>query len=391
MKGPCREARAVSGLSIREYVRRSSQLTLLLTADPNDFRLSLEILGRAPPPPYERAVLAAIRFVRRAYGNAQRKIGTLSVLHPCRVASTVARCELANDRFSRGAFDPLDFLVALLHDVEEDIPKERLQAAEPEFAALLATLDEKQRWFMRERVTMLTRRPGQTYHDYLCLLIGLADHCVHPLRVKTADKLDSVLDLYLMAPSVSDLDFYLTMFEILCVPSYRGLPEMPEPPVSRKQIELFTSNLIKALFFVSLLRQTGAVQHDPVVKELSDLLIEGSIRQTEVILLSYLMDRIPVVADQRGAIKAGFEYCQDPEAVTSVTAPERGQLLDGTLLEDLSLEADDRTRKRHIASLYDDPVRFTALLFVIIAVFRCHSKDEGFYLRGITREGVRVL
>jgi len=380
----------MSGVSIRDFVSRSSQLTMLLMADENDFRVTLDILGAAPPPPHEKAMLAAIRFVRKAYGNDRRKIRTLSVLHPCRVASTIARCELANGRFSSGSFDVLDFLVGLLHDVEEDISPERLQAAEPEFVSLLSELDEQQRWFMRERIHVLTRRPGQQYFDYLCGLLSVGDRCIHPVRVKTADKLDSVLDLYLMAPSVSSLDFYVTMFEILCVPSYRGLPKMPDPPVGRKQVELFVSNLTKALLWISLLRQTESAQRDPVVRELNELLIEGSIRQTEVILLSYLMERVPFANEQHGAIKAGLEYCQDPVAVTTVTPRDRGHLLDGSLLEGLSLQSDDQTRKRRISELYDDPLRFTALLFVMIAVFRCCARDGSFFVKGISREGVRV-
>jgi len=379
----------MSGISIQGFVRRSSQLTMLLMADENDFRLLLQILNAAPPPPHEKAMLAALRYVRKTYADDRRKIKTLSVLHPCRVSSTIALIELKNGRYSGGYFDVTDFLVALQHDVEEDIPASRLQAAKPEFDALLNELNEEQRWYMRERIHALTRPPGISYFDYLCSLLDTDNFCVNLVRIKTADKLDGVLDLHLMAPTVSNLDFYLTIFEILCVPTYRGLPKMPEPPVGRKQVELFVSNLAKALLWISLVRQTESAMRDLVVRELIDLLIEGAIRQTEVILLSYLMARIPFASEQHGAIKTGFEYCQDPAAVMCVTPRDRGHLLDGSLLEDLALQADDKTRKRRITELYDDPTRFTALLFVMLSVLRC-CMDGSFFVKGITKGGIRV-
>lgn len=380
----------MAAVSVQEHIKLSGQLTMLLHAGVNDFRLTLEILGTAPPPPHEKAMLAALRFTRKVYGDDRRKLRTLSVLHPCRVAGLVARCELENGRYSREAFDVLDYLVGLTHDLEEDIPSDRLDTARPEFNDLLGVLDDQQRWFMRERVHMLSRRPGQPYFDYLCSLLRTADDCINPVRVKCADKLDSVLDLFLATPTVSMLDFYLTIFEILCVPNYRGLPAVPEPPVGRKLVELFVSNLVKALIWISLLRQSPAALGDRVVRRLSELLLEATIRQTETILLCYLMERVPLVSRQQDAIKAGIEYCQDPEAVTTVTPSSRGRLLDGSILEELALQTDDKTRKRHIRALYEDPVRFTALLFVMIAVLRSCANDKTFYIRGVSMDGVRV-
>jgi hypothetical protein len=372
-------------LRLDDFLRLSERISYQLQAkDLNEAALLQQILGHNHSVEMVEPLRRAIRFIVLGYGHERRKLGPLAVLHPLRTAAVLART------MARPGI--LDLVGALFHDRDEDLrskehapaQRERLQL---EQAALLQAIDSDQRWYLGERIALLTRLPEVSYFDYLKQLIQHAAAMPDLVRIKLADKLDSTFDIMLVQPSFSRHDFYQTVFEILFVPTYDGLPTRELLFLIGKQAAtLLLSTLGKNAVLLSLIRRDGLHRDDPDTATLCQLLADASVRQAQWVLLELFASEILAPAEQRRLLKNVMEYSEQG-GVTSITSSERGHVLDGTFLDSLAV-TDEAVRKERLAVIYTDPDHLARVILALISAFSCFLKDEDFYIEGIDPDGI---
>ena len=83
-----------------------------------------------------------------------------------------------------------------------------------------------------------------------------------------------------------------------------------------------------------------------------------------------------------------MDYCADG-GMAAVYRKDKGGLLDGSFLEHFA-HPDDKIRKQHIESLYDDRHQFIRLLILYIGMFSSFISDPSYYLRGIDQTGLHA-
>jgi hypothetical protein len=377
-------------LSLESFLKLTATLSLQVDVGLSEFDLLLTALGRSPPPGHEKELLGAVRLLTVGCGRERRKNQTLAVLHPLRVGAIVAG--------SSPSLDPYDVIAAFLHDVREDLSSEVIGAersalVDDELRAIYASIGRDEQWYLAERLDLLTRRKDQrqTYFDYLRRIFEHASIMPNLVRIKLADKIDALLDIQVILPSVSNLGFYRIVFDTLFLPAgVRG--QIPggarEPRFGENEAVLFMSGLGKSLVFLSLLRSTGADGNDPASQRLAERLPQVAVEQASWVLLHHLRTEIPHARDQRAILNRVREYCERPGALTCVTGRAEGGLLDGTIMEIFAV-ADDDERKSQLRRLYRDPPRFAEVLLAMLVIFSGFLADPRFRISGIDLSGIR--
>lgn len=372
-------------LGLDDFLRLSERISYQLQANElNEVALLAQLMGMNPPTEMVEPLRRAIRFLVLGYGHERRKLGPLAVLHPLRTAAILART-MERPRI-------LDLLGALFHDRDEDLrskehapeQRERLQL---EQTALLQAIDSDHRWYLGERIALLTRQPQTSYFAYLNTLIQHAGAMPDLVRIKLADKLDSTFDIMLVQPSFTRRDFYKTVFDILFVPTYAGLP-MRELVflAGKKAATLLLSTLGKNAIFLSLVRREGLHDNDPDIAQLCVLLASASVRQAQWVLLELFASEIQAPEDQRRLLKSVMDYSAQG-GITTITSREAGHALDGTFLDGLAL-ADETLRKQRLEVLYTTPEQLAGVILALISAFSCFLEDPDFYIDGIELDGI---
>jgi hypothetical protein len=378
-------------LSLETFLRLTGTLNLQVDVGLSEFDLLLTVLGRAPPPGHEKELLGAVRLLTIGFGrHLRRKNRTWAILHSLRVGAIVAR--------SSAPLDAYDVIAAFLHDAAEDlgpeaIGSERAALVAEQLRAIYAAIGPDEEWYLAERMDLLTRRKdqNQTYFDYLRRMLEHASMMPNLVRTKLADKIDSLLDIGVILPSVCDLDFHEIVFETLFLPAaVRG--QIPggvrEPRFGETDAVLFLSSLGKSLLFLCMLRSARIGRDDPVSRRLSERLPLVALEQARWVLLHHLRTKIPNGDDQRAIFNRVRKYCERPGALARVTGSAVGGLLDGMIMDFFAV-ADDDERKGRLCKLYRDPARFAEVLLGMIVLFASFVASSEFQIAGIDLSGIR--
>lgn len=359
----------------------------LMATPPNEQALLSLILGQPPPGAFKAPLLEAIRFLLLGYGEGRRKSGPLAVLHPLRTATILAR--------TLPELQILDLLGGFLHDRDEDIsqariPPQRWDALQARLERLLSLINRDEQWFLGERIAILSRKPDQSYFDYLVTILRHAPVMPDLVRIKLADKLDSTYDIQVPPSRFERLDFYQVVFDILFLPTYSGLATHADYfLVEEREALLLLSSLGKNAVFLSLLRKAKLDRVDETTAFLFDSLAIASIRQARWVLLELFAANISEVEVQRALLKEILLY-REQGAITVVTAKGRGHPLDGTFLERFVL-ANDVERKQRLKELYQDRALFAKVVTAMIIIFSCFLDDRSFSIEGIDPNGIHAV
>ncbi|HEY3358763.1 MAG TPA: hypothetical protein VGQ83_36280 [Polyangia bacterium] len=373
-------------LSIDEFLRLSADVNLHLQARPFSGSALLDLILGPARLPDQVPVLEAISYLQDGYGERRRKNGTLAILHPLRTAALLAR------RMSQPTF--LDFFGALLHDKEEDLTTEALGATEwgrlqDLFGVMLEKLDGDHRWFLGERIALLSRKPGQSYHEYLAAVLEKARVMGDLLHCKLADRLDNTLDIAVQYRGSARQSFFETAFGVLFLPAFEVPAGRRDQLPQEDRCVLLLSQLFKNAVFMSLLRAGGFDEQDQTTQRLFADLAETSRSQAEWIAMELLRSHLPDPAARYAIVRETMTYCHDG-GLEAVRERARGGVFDGTFLERYAV-ADEVERKRQLAEIYRDRSFFARLMILFVAMFTRFLNDREYYIQGIGPEGINAV
>jgi hypothetical protein len=376
---------------LNDFLRLSATLNYQLSATTvsNDALLYTITGDRPLSEEHRRVLLDVLTYLDQAYGQKRRRLGPMAVLHPLRATALLAA---AADKLHQ-----LDMLSILLHDKFEDV---RLEDHSPEewpvleerFAALLKRIDPTDEWYLMERLELLTRRgEHESYYAYIGRLLDRAALTPELVRVKLVDRLDNTLDMRIdFQDPLDEADFFAHLFRVLFVPAYAGhRPERSHPPTAplngaRRLYELF-----KTAITLSLVRQRGSIAaSDVVAQRLFRALCAASMNEAQRIVMHISGYHLPDVGRQRALLLETMEYCQRG-GVGSITAPGAPHRLDGLFLAQFD-HRDRKALRKKLEALYQDKELMVEAALAFIVIFMSFQADPGFYLRGVTAEGIRA-
>jgi hypothetical protein len=375
-------------VTVEHFMNLSAEINYHLSAEvPNEGALLALVTGTAVVHD-EDALRQSVRIVRLGYGKTRRKIGPMAVLHPLRTAALLARC-MPNP-------ESLDLLGALLHDKDEDLPMDRIPEENRDefserFNILLDKIGNEQQWYLGERLALLTREPGLSYHDYLIRLLDQAERMPDLLHVKLADRLDNTLDHHIHRPGVLRYNFYRNLFDLFFVPVYRGVRIkqyhfLPEP----REGSLLLAQLFKNALFLSLLRVTKRCELDETTSHLFDAIAIASIREAQWLALELIAmhDEKDMPALRKEFIET-MEYSYSGGSTqVHAASPEGG--LAGFFLERFA-NTRGQDRRDAIMELYENRDYLVRVVITFIATFSAFLNDPDFSIEGIDRVGIRAV
>ncbi len=374
-----------------EFLKLSAVLNYQLSADVlgvgNVVALLLE--GKQVTP-WEREILVAVlRYLGRAYGRKRRRLGPVAILHPIRATALLSR---ASDRVNL-----LDLLTELLHDKLEDITADKFHPEawddlEGEFQGLLKRIDPADEWSLMERLTLLKRRfEGQTYCQYIGRMLEDPRQAPDVVRVKLADRLDNTLDMRVdLHDPLEGVDFFSHIFQLLFVGAYRGYrPGGDHPPKSpingaQRLYELFKNTVI-----LSLVRQKVDISEDATATRLFRAIAVASMKEAQRTIMHIFGYHVTEVAEQKRLLEEAMAYCLEGGSDV-IRVPGSEQKLDGLFIGCFD-HSDSAVRQEKMEMLYADKGLMVQASIAFIVIFLSFLEDEGYYVQGITPEGIRPL
>ena len=374
-------------ISTEEYILLSAELNYQLSARELNRQALLElIIGDEREKEHDASIVAALDFLQTGYARTKRKSGAPAILHPLRTAALLSRCTSPPPLLS--------LLGALLHDKGEDLREsvvgtQRFEVLEKLFRSFERIIDQNERWYLGERIALLTHQPGDSYVEYLTRMIDQADRMPDLLHVKLADRLDNTFDITLQRPGIKSYNFFRTVFDILFVTDFPGvrLSEYHFLP-SKEEGVLLLSQLFKNAIFLSLLRKAGLDGRDQTTRKLFAALAVACIREASWIALEILSSYITDLEQQRELLLDVRQYCLGGGA-TQARRQEADHPLDGLL--QYYVAAASKGRKKRLGELYDDKALLAKLSVVFISLNSRFLNDPGFSLQGVESSGVHPV
>lgn len=375
-------------ITVEHFMNLSAEINYLLSAKrPNNEAMLALVLGPQEVEEKEHLLLA-LKLLQLGYAQSRRKIGPLAVLHPLRTAALLSRI--------MDTPSTLDLLGALLHDKGEDLQPQMMPAAnrdkfEKVFGDLQDRIGHEQRWYLGERIDLLTRQPGTPYDIYLANLLDHARTMPDLLHVKLADRFDNTLDNHIDRPGVIRYNFYRSVFDLLFVPLYKGVQIrqyhfLPTP----EEGGLLLMQLFKNAVFLSLLRSEQLDKLDQTTRNLFDAVAIASIREAQWIALelfaAFPEEKLPKL---REMLLDTMHYCYGGGAI-EVHASEDEHGLDGLFLSNYVI-ADKAERRNQMAKLFKDKDYLVTAVVTFIATFASFLNDPDFSIHGIDRHGIRAV
>ncbi len=368
------------------FLRLSAALHYQLIASDLGIRNILSIIlgHRQVPARDEEVLLQVLYYLNGAYGQKRRALGPLSVVHPLRAASLLARAQ--------GETNILDLLSELLHDKLEDIRPEDLGISEWEkmedrFEALIKQIDPTDEWYLMERIDCLTRhKETETYDQYIGRLLKRAIQTPELIRVKLADRLDNTLDMHMSHEDpLGKIDFFAHIFQIMFVSTYTGVsPDYSQPDLlpfsgARRLYELF-----KNAVFLSLLRRNNDISQDPTAQILFEAIASASRQEAQRMIIHIFCYHIKDTAEQRQLLEdfmdSIFSAMEGNGPVVTVTAEQR---LHG-LFEKRFGCTNPALRTKILDDLYDDKPATVETSLAFIVIFMSFLNDQEYFVDGIT-------
>ncbi len=372
-------------ITVEGHLTLSATINWHLSARKIDLRALLRVILGPAKVPNQATLLEALNYLHHAYGDRRRKNGPAAVLHCLRIAAMLARIMPEPTT--------LDLLGALLHDKEEDLTREELGAAEwdrlqAEFARVLDKIDSNHRWFLGERIALLWRQSSQSYYEYLGVVLSKVRTMPDLLRCKLADRLDNTMDIAVQRTPIEQNAFFELAFRMMFLSGYQpvAIDGVVAPDV--EACVLLLSQLFKNVVLMSMLRQQQLDTLDETTERLFHALATTSSEQAQWVVAALLSAPSLSWQERRILLREMMDYCADG-GMAAVYRKDKGGLLDGSFLEHFA-HPDDKIRKQHIESLYDDRHQFIRLLILYIGMFSSFISDPSYYLRGIDQTGLHA-
>ncbi len=374
-------------IDTQEFLALSSFFNYQLSGEPVNWHGILGLMVPQPlAPADERAVLRALEFLGRAYGEQKRRLGPFAVLHPIRVAALLLKAWPGT---------PVDVLLAtLLHDKEEDVVPAGYEPAawqevERAFAGVLDAVGSARAERLLSRLGWLTKSPGQRYHAYLGHLLDGCRSDPALATIKLADRLDNTFDLRVdLQDFTENSRCYQIVFDIFFLKDYKGFKSERPHPIARKingAMRLY--QLYKNAVFLSLLRWAG-VSLDDAGRRLASTLAVASIRESQTILLHIFGYHLQDPRDQRRILLDVMEYSHRGGFNRISEAGDHP--LDG-LFRRCFVFADKQSKKEGLAALYQDKPLMGRAALSFIVIFANFLNDPGYWIQGITPAGIEPV
>ncbi|MGC4120836.1 MAG: HD domain-containing protein [Myxococcales bacterium] len=333
----------------------------------------------------QKVLLEAFHALRAGYDQDRRRLGTPGILHPLRAAGLLART------LTRPSL--MTMLAALFHDkgedlTEADVGAERFAKMEEHFAAMKALLTPPERDHLDRAIAALTNQAG-SYSGYLGQLVDAAPSIPELLYVKLADRIDNTFDIHLQHPGVSNYNFYRAVFDVLFLPSFRGVSMgdfhfMPDTPEG----VMLLSQLFKDTLLLAMLRNHGLDRQDEATRRLFVGLAVAGIREAQWLALEMFNTVYKDVRGQRQLLLEMMEYCASGGIDSVRTQGETGAL-DGVFVAFTSGTKADQ--KKMLTELFEDRERLVRMTLAFIVVFAAFINDPGYTLKGVDRGGARPV
>jgi hypothetical protein len=374
-------------IDLNDFLRLSEVLNLQLSISTVGLKnVNSIILHRKQVGEENREILMRVlAYLTEAYGQRRRKIGPLAVLHPLRATALLSRAQ--------EQLNLLGLLTCLLHDKLEDLTPEVIGAKrhaelEAEFQKLLKTIDPRDEWFLMERLGWLTRREGDTYHQYIGRLLDHAGRTPEAVRIKLADRLDNTLDMHVeIEDPIQGVDFFETLFNILYVRAFRGYtPQVPHPMASALNGAQRLYQLFKNAVLLSLVRRRCAQQHDRTTKVLFDGLAQASMKEAQRIVLHIFGYHQTDPRRHKELLVEVMNYSQ-AGLLDRVTRPEDSHRLDGLFVSRFR-DVEPGERIRNLSALYEDKDLMVEAAMAFVIIFQSFMFDPDFCVRGVTEQGL---
>lgn len=372
-------------ITIEEFLTLSAKLNYQLSARSLRAPVLLSLVfGPAGLGAQEHGVLLeAFHALRAGYDQDRRRLGTPGILHPLRAASLLARTSEAPSL--------VGMLAALFHDKEEDLTEkdvgaDRYGRMQGHFNTMLAMLGPDERDRLEDAIRCLSNHTG-SYSAYVGQLTDHARRIPELLHVKLSDRIDNTFDIHLQHPGVSRYNFYRAVFDILFLPSFRGVSMgrfhfMPETPEG----VMLLSQLFKNTLLLAMLRNQGLDTQDETTQRLFIGLAVAGIREAQWLALEIFNTVYTDVRRQRELLLEVMDYTTTG-GIDSVRSQNAEGVLDGLFVAFTSGERADQ--KRMLTELFEDRERLTRMTLAFIVVFAAFINDPKYTLRGVGRSGAR--
>jgi hypothetical protein len=372
---------------LSDFFKLSALLNIQLSATTvGRSNIATIILGQAPVGAEDRErLMAALEFVDRAYGQAKRRLGPLAVLHPLRACVQLSRVQ--------DETNIPDLVTELLHDVLEDIaPAETEGTQEPSIEAeieeLLHRIDPRGGDRILDRLRALTRKPGETYLEYIGDLLDQAPSIPSLVSIKLADRLDNTLDMRIdIEDPMQGVDFFEALFQVLYVNNYTGYqPAAPHPPPSPLNGAQRLYQLFKNATLLSLVRQKGIAMDDPSARKLFAALARASMKEAQRNALHIFGYHMKDVHQQRELLLETMEYSQFG-GIDRVTRPTNQWRLDGFFATQFD-DSDPAVRMRRLEEFYKNKALMTEASIAFVVIFLSFLNEPSFRIKGVSEFGI---
>ncbi len=372
---------------LNHFLRLSADLNYLLVVKPTNWRSVLEgVLGEhRPTAATQQILIETMEYIDGVYGHKRRRLGAQAIIHPLRATALLAG--------SMSTILHLDLMASLLHDRFEDFPP----ASEPAdfgelidapLRAILFNLPEDERWFLTERLYWLTKQPGESYYRYIGRMLHQARRTPEAVRVKLADRLDNTLDMRMdLKDTFNQVDFFEQLFQMMFLPSYHPYkPEVPHAVRTSMDGSERLYQLYKNIVLISLVRQRQAAADDAISHALFEALVRASIKEAQRIALHIFSYHQTNISRMRELVIETMIYVNEG-GVDAVTAPKLGKKLDGLFVEYFSVP-DKKLRRKKLQELYKDKDLMVEASLAFIVIFYRFLDDAGYFVHGISEEGI---
>lgn len=382
---PAQSAREV--LTIEEFLTLSAKINYQLSARSLRAPVLLSlILGPAFFEEREQAILLeAFHTIQTGYDQDRRRLGTPGILHPLRAASILART------MKRPTLN--DLLAALFHDKEEDLTEkelgaERFERMQKRFEKMLSMLTPEERFRLEDSIQSLTNH-ADSYSEYMGQLTDHAVRIPELLHVKLCDRLDNTFDVHLQHPGVSNYNFYRAVFDILFMPSFRGVSmgSFHFMPDTQEGVMLL-SQLFKNTILLAMLRSHHLDTQDETTHRLFVGLAVAGIREAQWLALEIFNTVYTDVKKQKQMLLDVMDYCARG-GISSVRSQGTTGALDGIFVRFTS--GSKAQQKQMLVELFEDRDALIRMVLAFIVVFASFINDPQYTLRGIDRSGAHPV
>jgi hypothetical protein len=332
-------------------------------------------------------MMEALGYLFSAYSHKRRRLGPMAVLHPLRAAALMTR--------AREAPSLAGLLTVLFHDILEDVQSvdfevQEWRDMEQRLFEMLEHLPPEDESQLIQRLKCLTRIKSESYYRYIGRMLECATAFPDVVEVKLADRLDNTLDMRIdLEDPLVGIDCFQNIFQLLFVNNYPGyVPRTEHQPSTVMNGALRLHQLYKNAVLLSLIRQLALSAETPARRTLFNAVAEASLKEAQRTIMHLLGYHFKDHRDQRQLILDAMDYCYSGRS-DLVTKPDDLRMLDG-LFATYFAPPDGKLLRQQLDTLYQNKPLMIQASIAFIVIFLGFLNDPGYYIRGISIEGIEA-